>query len=32
VFVVETPGGGGYASAAQETPAAVATIHDGIPA
>jgi 5-oxoprolinase (ATP-hydrolysing) len=34
-FVIETPGGGGYAPAVQEAPAAVAAatvaaIHDGI--
>jgi 5-oxoprolinase (ATP-hydrolysing) len=32
VFVIETPGGGGYAPAVQEAPAAVACIRDGIPA
>ena len=37
VFVVETPGGGGYAPAVQEAPAAVAApaiaaIRDNIPA
>jgi 5-oxoprolinase (ATP-hydrolysing) len=32
VFVIETPGGGGYAPAVQEAPAAVVRIRDGIPA
>ncbi|PQO96646.1 5-oxoprolinase [Massilia phosphatilytica] len=32
VFVIETPGGGGYAPAVQETPAAVVALCDGITA
>jgi 5-oxoprolinase (ATP-hydrolysing) len=32
VFVIETPGGGGYAPAVQEAPPAVAAIRDDIPA
>jgi 5-oxoprolinase (ATP-hydrolysing) len=32
VFVIETPGGGGYAPAVQETPEAVVALRDGIPA
>jgi 5-oxoprolinase (ATP-hydrolysing) len=32
VFVVETPGGGGYAPAVQDVPATVAAVRDDIPA